>query len=92
MKSGRCGAVLAMELSEVDQGAVLTEFSQYPGVAGRRATSAQVFVLEWVCALAPKHPLMKLLESGRIVLIRTMAVQSGARSSASRISMLDVLA
>ena len=34
VKSGRCGAVLAMELSEVDQGAVQDEFSQYPGEWG----------------------------------------------------------
>jgi len=30
-KSGRTGTVLAMELSEVDQGAELQDFSQYPG-------------------------------------------------------------
>ena len=30
IKKGAPGSVLAMELSEVDQGAVLTDFSQYP--------------------------------------------------------------
>ena len=30
-KKGNVGTVLAMEMSEVDQGAVLTKFSQYPG-------------------------------------------------------------
>ena len=32
-KKGNLGSVLAMEISEVDHGAVLQDFSQYPGEA-----------------------------------------------------------
>ena len=51
VKAGRCGAVLAMELSEVDQGAVLNEFSQYPGYQNveqiQRSSSWQRWQLPW---------------------------------------------